>query len=146
MKKSKAKQPFTIIVDSREQRPLVFPDDAIIVKALMSGDYSLDGFEHRIAIERKSINDLFSVIGNGRERFERELERLAKLERACIVVEGNLADVLEGARWSKVYPKAAVGSLFSWWVKYGVAPIFAGNRLLAAATVRKILVKFAELD
>jgi DNA excision repair protein ERCC-4 len=130
-----------IICDTREQLPLEIPD--MITRTLPSGDYSIEGCESRISLERKSLGDLYSVIGAHRDRFERELERLARMERAAIVIEANLADVLNGTPYSKVHPRAVIGSVLTWYARYGIAPIFAGNRLLAAATVRKILVKFA---
>src|SRR5262245_5178714 len=98
-KEPNPKFPATILVDSREQCPYTF--DAILADsefgggwwrvqtarlALPSGDYTLDGYASRVAVERKSMSDLFGTIGNGRERFTRELERLAKMNFASIVV------------------------------------------------------------
>ncbi len=43
---------FTIVIDSREQRPYQFP--GAVVKTLPTGDYSIVGLTDRVAIERKS--------------------------------------------------------------------------------------------
>jgi len=64
----------TIIVDSREQLPYKFQTPSIKA-ALDTGDYSIAGLEHFIAIERKTLPDLIGCLCNGRERFERELRR-----------------------------------------------------------------------
>lgn len=132
-----------IIVDTREQAPY-FSDSAVptVKRGLKSGDYSLDGFEDRVAIERKSLPDLYGCIGKGRERFERELVRLSEMDFAAIVVEASLRDVLEGFERSKVHPRSAVGSLFSWEAKYGVHIVFAGDRRLGMAATKKLLEKW----
>ena len=54
-------EPVTIIVDLRERRPYRF--HGAITKALSTGDYSILGLENCIALERKSLPDLLSVIG-----------------------------------------------------------------------------------
>ena len=60
-----------IIQDTREQHPFSFEGYPVEVKpgALPTGDYSLDGFEDRIVIERKAAGDLLSCMTGGRERF-----------------------------------------------------------------------------
>ena len=91
---------FKIIVDTREQNAYHFANikpfaPLVIYKALPTGDYSLEGYEDRIAIERKTLTDLFGSTGQGRERFEREFERLANFEYAALVVERNLDDIFK---------------------------------------------------
>ena len=56
----------TIIMDTREQRPLVFTHLASKVGTLQSGDYSIKGLEHNFAIERKSIPDFCGSLTRGR--------------------------------------------------------------------------------
>ncbi|HVY62329.1 MAG TPA: hypothetical protein VHF22_11785, partial [Planctomycetota bacterium] len=92
-----AKPPFTVVIDTREQAPLSFGSWPTVVAGMKTGDYSIQGFEDQIAIERKSLSDLFGCIGRDRDRFERELLRLWALDYAAIVIEATLADVLEGA-------------------------------------------------
>ena len=67
-----------IIVDTREQLPSHFTTfECIAVPGtLVTGDYSLAGLEDRCSVERKGLDDLLSrLIGDGRQRFERELAR-----------------------------------------------------------------------
>jgi hypothetical protein len=67
----------TIIVDTREPTPLVFPTLPSMAGTLTTGDYSLAGGEELFAVERKSVADLAACcIGDNRARFERELHRL----------------------------------------------------------------------
>ena len=69
-------EPFTVVVDSREQNPLDFGSWPTITKALPTGDYSVAGIETLIAIERKSLSDLVGSFTGGRDRFEREMLRM----------------------------------------------------------------------
>lgn len=62
-----------LIIDSREQAPYDFATYDVDTEpgTLHTGDYSLAGFEDRVAIERKSLDDLIACLCVGRERFER---------------------------------------------------------------------------
>jgi hypothetical protein len=114
-----------VLIDSAEQQPWTFKGfkcDAarqyrpLIVKTEWQslgrhphgmGDYSIKGFENRIGIERKSIEDCRGTLlgwpkveegktlrSGRRERFEQELSNLSHLESACVIVEGTLEDVV----------------------------------------------------
>jgi ERCC4-type nuclease len=139
------REPPVILVDSREQRPLDFDDAPRRLATLETGDYSAEGLERIICIERKSVSDLYGTVGKGRERFEREIVRASKLWYFGIVIEGSLEQVLLGAPHSQMSPHSVIGSLHSWELRYpNIHVHYAGNRLLAAALVRKLLYKCAE--
>jgi ERCC4-type nuclease len=135
---------FVILIDTREQRPLCFEGAPTRVATLATGDYSIDGGADLVAIERKSLPDLFSCIGQQRDRFERELERLAALKYGALVIEATVADVLAGCPSSRVHPASAFGSLMSWSVKGRLPIFFCGTRRQAALTVSKLLEKCAK--
>jgi ERCC4-type nuclease len=131
---------FTVVIDSREQQPYSYP--GAVVKGLPTGDYSALGYENRVAIERKSKADAYASLGSGRARFERELQRLAKLDYAAIVIESSLEDFLEPPAFTRMNPKSAVNSIIAWSVKYRVGVFFAGNRTLARSLIYRLLEKF----
>jgi ERCC4-type nuclease len=131
---------FTVVIDSREQQPYRFP--GAVVKGLPTGDYSILGLENRVAIERKSKTDAYGSLGSGRVRFEKELQRLSKLDYAAIVIESTLAEFLEAPAFSQMNPKAAVNSIIAWSVKYRVCVFFAGERCLAETLTLRLLEKF----
>jgi ERCC4-type nuclease len=112
------------------------------VKLLPSGDYSLLGYEERIAIERKSKNDAYASLGRERDRFEREIERLSHFEYAAIVVEASLKGFLARPDFSQLNPRTAINSLLAWSVKHGVFVFFASDRLHGHAVTRCLLEKF----
>lgn len=134
-----------IVIDTREQRPLVLPNS--IVRTLEVGDYSVTGYENLISIERKSLMDLFGCFGQSRDRFERELAKLSEYPYPAIVIEATLEMVLAGTKFSRVHPQSAIGSLIAWGTKFRIPVWLAGDRRMAAGAVRKILyaaVKYIE--
>lgn len=149
--------PVDILVDRREQAPFSFAGlqaDArdgggpLVVTlrgaTLESGDYSLAGFADRIAVERKSIADLFGTIGQGRERFERELARLDRLDFAAVVVEAEWSDVLTNPpRHTQLSPKTVFRSVLAWQQRWrGVHWWFCSNRRHAEVTTFRMLERW----
>lgn len=129
-----------VAIDTREQKPYHFPRSRR--QTLRTGDYSLCGLEDRVAIERKRLEELFTITGRDRGRFERELERMAELDYAAIVIEADLPQILRGAAFSHVSPKAVAGSLVSWSIRYRTHVFFAGDRRHANALTRRLLEKY----
>ncbi len=142
----------TVIVDTREQQPYHFKKEKYIQtikQKLDAGDYSLKGSTDKIIIERKTLNDLFGIIGNGRERFKRELQHLKdNCEFPILLIEGNISDIFDKYALpyeSKIHPNSVIGSLISWSVKFGIQIIFAGNRIRAELIAAKYLIKVNEI-
>jgi DNA excision repair protein ERCC-4 len=135
-----------IIQDTREQNPLQFSHNTeVVCRKLDQGDYSVAGLENEITIERKSLSDLLGSITTGRERFARELERMAGYKFAALLVESDWRTIITG-QWdcpSKVHPNSVLGSLISFQVKYGVVPIMAHNHAMAAVICERILTLYA---
>jgi DNA excision repair protein ERCC-4 len=112
---------FILLVDTREQDPLFKkpPKDLLVKRTtLPAGDYSVDGWECSITIERKSIPDLFGSLGTGRERFQHELERLCSFEWKALVIEGQEDDVLRWQEFSQMHPNSIRWSLVAIQHKY----------------------------
>jgi DNA excision repair protein ERCC-4 len=136
-----------VIVDSREQVPFTFarfPGVEVETTALPAGDYSLPGFEDRVAIERKSLEDLIGCLkGENRERFERELTRAKHYELFAVVVESTLEDVSKGRYRSEMKAQAVLQSIFAFQVRYRAPFIWAGNRAGAEYVTYGLLEKYA---
>jgi ERCC4-type nuclease len=120
-----------------------------VIEGLHEGDYSArlvtdeGGVLLPVRVERKSLGDLYGVCGYGRDRFERELVRLAGYPRAYLVIEAELRQVLAGFERSRISGRAVLTSVASWAQKFGVAPIFAGDRRLARAWTQRVLEEAA---
>ncbi len=86
---------FRIVIDTREQAPYAFACPSVRRK-LVAGDYSVDGLEQLVAVERKSLADFTKTVLHDFPRFAAELDRLANMPHTCIVVEADLDRVLRG--------------------------------------------------
>ena len=111
--------------------------------ALPAGDYSVQGQETRIAIERKSLDDYISTIIHAQERFARECTLLKSYPRAYIVVEGSLEDVLQGRYTSRAHPQSILAITASLMTRYGIPVLFAADRPGARALVEELLVQWS---
>lgn len=131
-----------ILVDTREQRPLVFSADVDIERCgLPTGDYSLAGSTDRVAIERKSLPDLVACVSSERDRFMDCCRRLRDYELRAVVVEASLLDVEAHAYRGMVRPQSVIGTCVAIHADYGLPTIWAGNAHLAARIVEKLLVR-----
>jgi ERCC4-type nuclease len=138
----------TIIIDSREQYPLAFPNLPATVGTLDTGDYSIVGLTNRVAVERKSIDDLLACIGRERERFKRELQRLRAYRFRLLVVEADAATLEAGGRggtpWrSSLQPAHVLGSLAAWCAQFGLPIWLAGDHAGAGRFVERYLYQCA---
>ena len=124
-----------IVIDSREQAPFSFEGYPVEVMTgtLTTGDYSVSGFEDRIAVERKGLNDLLGCLTHDRERFIREMERLRGFESAAVVVEAPFDALAEGRYRSRMNPDSAVQSVVSIIQAYRMPFFFAVDRRQAEA-------------
>jgi DNA excision repair protein ERCC-4 len=134
-----------ILIDTREQAPFTFAgyDVDPELATLPAGDYSLQGFEDRAAIERKELNDLVGcLMGKDRTRFEKELTIGRAYDLFAVVIEATLADVSRGNYKSEMNPHAALQSIIAFTVRYGTSFIWCGNRAGAEYMTYWLLSKY----
>lgn len=151
--------PFTIIVDTREQAPWSFDQLTLWQTAaeggariavrtergtLTSGDYSIAGMQDRIAIERKSLADLYGTLGKGRARFEAELERLSRLEWAAVIIESGWHGIARGPEApTTMQPRSVAASILAFMQRMpSIAWLTAGSRDMAATLGFRLLERF----
>ena len=140
---------FTILKDTREHqgKGWMFRASAnckgMVRQKLDVGDYTIDGLEKVIAVERKTLGDLWNTLGrqDNYQRFLREWERAEGYRMKYLVIEATLAEVDRGYRYSKVPPANIHAKLISLQVKYNVHVIFAGREDKARGWVRKLFAK-----
>jgi hypothetical protein len=153
--------PYTVIIDTREQHPfgfqnfsadaadgggpLVIPTTA---KALHAGDYSLVGFESRVAVERKSLPDLYGTFVGDRERGIKQLEKLAQLEFATVVVEADWHSILYCNDCTDIQkhwrnPKTLFRSILAWQQRFPkIHWLTLNDRRTAEHATLRILERF----
>lgn len=157
-----AESPFVVIIDTREQCPYRFEsivadvrEDplrrpisiAYVRRFLPQGDYSIVGYESAVAVERKSIEDLFGTLAHGRRRFEDEMLRLqSEATFAAIVVEAEWSDILSSPpRFSKLNPKTVFRTALSWQQRFPrVHWLMMPGRTAGEIATYRILEKFWE--
>ena len=131
-----------MVIDTREQRGFKFIWIESVRKGLKTGDYSLVGFEDRVAVERKSKSDGYGVVGSGRARFERELVRLAVLDRAAIVIECSLHEFCVPPARTRIDQRMAVNSFISWSCTYRIPVFWCGSREYAEQVTLRFLTSY----
>jgi ERCC4-type nuclease len=128
----------TAVVDTREQRPLDLSPLPTVRDTLTTGDYSVRGLEHVVAVERKSLPDLVSCVGGQRGRFDQEVQRLLIYPVRALVVEASWFEIEEGGWRSKVPPQAVLGSLLGW-IAMGLPVVMAEDHERAGRYVSRLL-------
>ena len=133
-----------IAIDTREQEPYGFDPSRVttVRRALPAGDYSLAGRETEVAIERKSLEDFVATAIHARERFARELRRLATYDFACVVVEASMEDILHHRYRSGAHPRSVFGATLSIVLDHRVPVFFCGDRQIACRYVEGLLTHY----
>ena len=155
----KLKCQWELAVDNREQNPWTFEDIYIgagkdrrlleievVPTTIKSGDYSIVGMEHLVAIERKSKEDLFGTIGRGRDRLVRGLARLTDLKWAAVIVESEWFDCMKNPpERSEMSVSAIDGSINAWTQRFpGVHWFWRPGRYVSSKVCYKLLQRFYE--
>jgi ERCC4-type nuclease len=145
--------PFTIAVDTREQLPYQFDEVRInrrkvfvwtSIKTLHTGDYSIVGYENKVCVERKTLEDLYYTLIHGRERFVRELERMQEFDRSMIVIEADWGQILQPiddnpAFRSEAHPHSIIGTIVAFAGRY---PLTRWNAALDRKNAQKVTFDF----
>src|SRR6202011_70570 len=127
----------TIVIDTREQQPLVFSRLQSVRGTLTAGDYSIQGLQELFSIERKSVGDLVGCcMGENRGRFTRELHRLQAYRFARVLVVGSRGLIETGRYHSKIAPQSVLGSLAAWESRY-LPFVFAPTAAEAAIQIER---------
>lgn len=124
---------FTIIIDTREQQPWQFSHFATAHKKLDTGDYSIDGLQHLLCIERKkSVSEFANNIVES--RFKDVIIRMSQLKYSFLLLEFDLEDIL-------IYP---IGSTVPkrMWDKIKISPTFLLKNILELQLNHNIIVYF----
>ncbi|OGV47602.1 MAG: hypothetical protein A2017_09985 [Lentisphaerae bacterium GWF2_44_16] len=130
-----------IIIDSREQEAYAFSSPSVRRK-LDAGDYSLEGFENKVAVERKTLDDFVNTVLRGHDRFYQELRSLQNYDHACVVIESNLRDLIEGNYRSGVHPNAMLATVIAININFKIPVFFCGDRQAACRFVEEYLKYF----
>ncbi len=128
------------MVDRREKLPLW---EGCKTATLLTGDYTVDGYHGSIAVERKSLADLFGSLGGKggvrRKRLLREFARLSLMRYGAVVIEGGYPDLFSFPHRGRISAPAVIGSILSWSAAYRVPVWMAGTRVGARNLIKTYL-------
>jgi len=158
------KQEFTIIRDSREQNGYTFePYDngkwkctGCIEKKLETGDYTLEGLEDHLCIERKASTGEMAVnFGKDKTRFMEEIDRMRYYEHKYLVLEFSFNDLLRFPEGSNIPVRTIphlrvtgnymIRELLELQVRHGIHVVFAGDRSGGYHYVNALLRRVTDL-
>ena len=121
----------TILVDTREQLPFEFLNvpnwiEKTKKKKLDVGDYSIEGMEDQIVLERKTLTDLITTLMQNRKRFFKMCEKLAAYRWRGLLIEATYEDVKSpyDDLNTAAHPNAVSGSLDALEARFGIPVIY----------------------
>jgi hypothetical protein len=146
---------FTIIIDTREQQPWIFNDYTKAHKKLDTGDYSIEGLEHILTIERKKSSSEFAT-NIVESRFKDVVMRLSQFKYSFLLLEFDLEDLLvyperstvPKRMWDKVKitPAFLIKHILELQLNHNIKVIFCGNATSAEKIAEFILKKIHYIE
>src|SRR5210317_278925 len=156
-------RPFTIIKDTREKQGYTFEAartkyhvcKGMVVRKLDTGDYSVEGLEDKVCVERKaSVVELANNVGVSRRRFDAEIERMKEFPHRFLILEFSLTDLMDFPEGSdvpekeiknlRITNKYMLRYLMELQINHGVNVIFCDSKKNAKWTVLSILKRINE--
>jgi len=129
-----------ILIDTREKLPFQFGNDVETFNTKLEvGDYSLQGLEHLVAVERKSLDDFINSTIHNKRRFTQNLIDLTRMDHKAIVVEASLRDVFMHRYKSKIHNQAVFGIVAAITGKWKIPVFFWENHAYGQMMVEKYL-------
>jgi ERCC4-type nuclease len=129
-------KPF-VLIDTREKEPFALHVNhpnwirGERRETLKTGDYTVEGMESLLCLERKSLADLVACTVTYRRRFLASCARLAQFKWKAILVEATLEDIKGGFGAfdipSEVHPNAVCGTLDAIEAKFGIPVIYSST-------------------
>ena len=151
---------YKIIRDTREKKGYYFNSyqacAGMVDRKLDTGDYSIEGLEDKICIERKaSISELALNLGQGKKAFMNEIGRMKDHDHKFLVLEFELEDLLKfpddtnipqsKRKTVKISGKYILKCLMEFQIHDGVNVMFCGNKQNAFFMVSSLLKRLNEM-
>ena len=151
---------FTVIKDTREQEGYFFKEydkcAGMVERKLDTGDYSIEGMEDKICIERKGcVEELAQNLGKKKHAFINEIERMKSFPHKFIVLEFSLEDLVDFPENSRI-PEAQkktlritgkymLKCLMEFQLKDNIHVVFCGSKYNSLLTLSIIFKRVNEM-
>lgn len=130
---------------------------AMEISCLKTGDYTIEGYEHILCIERKaSTAEVANNLGVNKKRFDAEMERISKYPQPFLILEFSMSDLLDFPRnsgipvkkWSsiKITGKYLLKTLLEYQVLYNVKILFCDDKDQAEEVCDSIFKRIMRLE
>lgn len=123
-----------VLVDTREKDLYTFSGFSnwiagTKIQTLKAGDYSIEGMESMLVLERKSLPDLVSTLIHERTRFFRLCEKITDFRWRALLVEASYEDVKSpyDSDYTQAHPNAVSGTLDALEAKFGIPVIYSSR-------------------
>lgn len=122
-----------VLIDTREKHPFDFSGFKNWIAgekrtALKVGDYSVEGMESLLLLERKTLSDLITTVIQQRERFFRLCEKMKKYRWRALLIEASYEDIKSPYDYDTyntlAHPNAVSGTLDALEARYGIPVIY----------------------
>ena len=128
----------------------------MIERKLDTGDYSIEGLEEKICVERKaSPEELATNLGQKKNAFMNEIERMKTFRHKFILLEFSLQDLVEFPEGSripesqkakvKISGKYMLKMLMEFQLKHNIHVVFCGNKYNAFLTLTSLFKRINEM-
>jgi ERCC4-type nuclease len=122
-----------VLIDTREQYPFDFSRFKNWIGgernlALKAGDYSIEGMETLLILERKTLTDLITTVIQQRARFFKQCEKMTKYRWRALLVEASYEDIKtpydHDEYCTLAHPNAVSGTLDALEARFGIPVIY----------------------
>jgi hypothetical protein len=156
----KVAPPFTVVKDTREQDGYYFKPHntcaGMVEHKLDTGDYTIQGLEDKVCIERKGcVEELAVNLGQKKHTFLDEIDRMAPFPHKFLILEFSLDDLIKFPDETriptkklssvKITGKYMLKCLFEFQLYNNVQVLFCGNKYNAFIAVSSILKRVNEM-
>ena len=124
-----------VLIDTREKDPFDFSRFPNWIaehkrRKLDVGDYSIQGMEKVLALERKSLSDLITTLIQQRSRFFKMCEKLAQYRWRALLIEASYEDIktpYDEEYNTLAHPNAVSGTLDALEARFSIPVIYTSQ-------------------
>lgn len=125
-----------VLIDTREKYPFDFsrfPNWIADEKrqTLKAGDYSIEGMEALLVLERKTLTDLITTLIQQRDRFLKQCEKMTKYRWRALMIEASYEDIKSPYDQDEyntlAHPNAVSGTLDALEARFGIPVIYTSR-------------------
>ena len=122
------------LIDTREKWPFDFSNFRNWIagqktQTLKVGDYSIEGMEKLLVLERKSLSDLITTLIHQRTRFFKMCEQMTKYKWRALLIEASYEDIKSSydEDYTLAHPNAVSGTLDALEARFGIPVIYTSR-------------------